>query len=65
MMRSCVAPNTRISASEAPGPGSYPEPDAAHAKLAKALAKRFASSSEMSKVNAKAKVVLKKKRKKP
>lgn len=44
--------------SKAPGPGSYPEPDAKHAAVAKCYAKRFASPSVKAKVRAKASHVL-------
>ena len=40
--------------SKAPGPGSYPMPDAAHAKNAKARASQFAGPSVKKKVDAKA-----------
>jgi hypothetical protein len=40
--------------SKAPGPGSYPIPDAAHAANAKARASQFASPALKAKVNAKA-----------
>jgi len=40
--------------SKAPGPGSYPIPDASHAANAKARATQFASPSVKAKVNAKA-----------
>lgn len=40
--------------SKAPGPGSYPIPDASHAANAKARATQFASPAVKAKVNAKA-----------
>jgi hypothetical protein len=40
--------------SKAPGPGSYPIPDASHAKNAKARASQFAGPKVKAKVNAKA-----------
>lgn len=40
--------------SKAPGPGSYPIPDAAHAKNAKSRASQFAGPKVKSKVDAKA-----------
>lgn len=40
--------------SKAPGPGSYPMPDAAHAKNAKARASQFAGPSVKKRVDAKA-----------
>ena len=40
--------------SKAPGPGSYPIPDKAHAKNAKSRAAQFASPSVKKKVDAKA-----------
>ena len=40
--------------SKAPGPGSYPMPDAAHAKNAKARASQFAGASVKKRVDAKA-----------
>ena len=40
--------------SKAPGPGSYPMPDAKHKAVAKGYAKRFASPSERKKIDAKA-----------
>lgn len=40
--------------SKAPGPGSYPMPDASHAANAKARASQFASPSIKKKVDAKA-----------
>lgn len=48
--------------SKAPGPGSYPIPDAAHAKNAKARASQFASPAVKAKVNAKANKKLGKKK---
>lgn len=44
--------------SKAPGPGSYPMPDRAHAANAKARAAQFASPSVKAKVDAKANKVL-------
>lgn len=41
--------------SKAPGPGSYPIPDAKHAAVAKGFAKRFGSSSTKAAVAKKAK----------
>lgn len=41
--------------SKAPGPGSYPIPDAKHAAVAKGYAKRFGSKSTQSAVSKKAK----------
>lgn len=46
--------------SKAPGPGSYPIPDAAHARAAKSLGARFAGKS-LPQVNAKANKKLNKK----
>ena len=40
--------------SKAPGSGSYPMPDAAHAANAKARASQYASPSMKAKINAKA-----------
>lgn len=40
--------------SRAPGPGSYPMPDKAHAQNAKARASQFASSGVKARVDAKA-----------
>jgi hypothetical protein len=40
--------------SKAPGPGSYPIPDASHAKNAKARASQFAGASTKAKVDKKA-----------
>ena len=40
--------------SKAPGPGSYPMPDASHAKNAKARASQFAGPSVKKKVDSKA-----------
>lgn len=40
--------------SKAPGPGSYPIPDRKHAAVAKGYGKRFASSSELKKIDKKA-----------
>ncbi|HXK34678.1 MAG TPA: hypothetical protein VNM91_11790 [Dehalococcoidia bacterium] len=40
--------------SKAPGPGSYPIPDKAHARNAKARAAQFAPPAVRAKVNAKA-----------
>lgn len=40
--------------SKAPGPGSYPIPDAAHAKNAKSRVSQFGSPSMKKKVDAKA-----------
>lgn len=45
--------------SKAPGPGSYPIPDASHAANAKARATQFASPTVKAKVNAKANKKLK------
>jgi hypothetical protein len=46
--------------SEFAGPGtSYPVPDAAHAKLAKAMAGKFAAPALRARVDAKANAVLK------
>ncbi len=45
--------------SKAPGPGSYPIPDAGHAKAAKSMASRFAGPAVKAKVNAKANKKLK------
>jgi hypothetical protein len=45
--------------SKAPGPGSYPIPDAKHAAVAKGYGKRFASKSELPKIRAKANKKLK------
>jgi len=45
--------------SKAPGPGSYPIPDKAHARNAKARAAQFASPSIEKKVDAKANRALK------
>lgn len=42
--------------------GSYPMPDAKHAAVAKAYAKRFASPSEQKTINAKANRILGKKK---
>lgn len=44
--------------SKAPGPGSYPMPDAAHAKNAKARASQFASPAMKAKIDAKANKIL-------
>ena len=41
--------------SKAPGPGSYPEPDAKHAAVAKGYAKRFGSKATQAAVAKKAK----------
>jgi hypothetical protein len=45
--------------SKAPGPGSYPIPDKAHAANAKARASQFAGPAVKAKVNAKANAKLK------
>ena len=46
--------------SEFAGPGrSYPVPDAAHAKLAKAMAAKYAPPAERARIDAKANSVLK------
>ena len=45
--------------SKAPGSGSYPMPDKAHARVAKARAAEFASPSEKKVIDAKANRVLK------
>ena len=50
--------------SKAPGSGSYPMPDKAHAAVAKAYATRFASPSEKKKIDAKANRLLGKGKKK-
>ena len=50
--------------SKAPGPGSYPMPDAKHAAVAKAYASRFASPAEEARIDAKANRILGKKGKK-
>lgn len=44
--------------SKAPGPGSYPMPDRAHAANAKARAAQFASPAVKAKVDAKANKIL-------
>lgn len=44
--------------SKAPGPGSYPMNDAAHAKAAKSRAAQFAAPAEKAKIDAKANKVL-------
>jgi len=44
--------------SKAPGPGSYPMPDQAHARVAKAYAARFASPAEKAAVDKKANAIL-------
>jgi len=41
------------------GTGSYPMPDAKHAAVAKAYAKRFASPAQQAKINAKANRIIK------
>ena len=47
--------------SKAPGPGSYPIPDASHARNAKARASQFAGPGVKSKVDSKANKKLNKK----
>jgi hypothetical protein len=47
--------------SKAPGPGSYPMPDRAHAANAKSRAAQFASPSERRQINAKANRILRQK----
>lgn len=44
--------------SKAPGSGSYPMPDKAHARVAKARAAEFASPAERKKIDAKASRIL-------
>ena len=49
--------------SKAPGSGSYPMPDKAHAANAKARAAQFASPAQKAKIDAKADKILGKKKK--
>ncbi len=49
--------------SKAPGPGSYPVPDRAHAANAKARAAQFASPAMKAVIDAKANKILKRKKK--
>lgn len=44
--------------SKAPGPGSYPMPDKAHAANAKSRAAQFASPGERARIDAKANKIL-------
>lgn len=50
--------------SKAPGRGSYPMPDATHARIAKAYATRFASPAQRAQIDAKANKILGNKKKK-
>ncbi len=51
--------------SKAPGPGSYPEPDAAHARVAEGRAKQFGSPAVQKAVEKKAAPLLKQAAPKP
>lgn len=58
-----AVPKSERGLPEKSGTGSYPMPDAKHAAIAKAYAKRFASPAEQQRINAKANAILGKKAK--
>ena len=60
MSRLSAGERRTMPKSEFAGPGrSYPVPDAAHAKLAKAMAAKYAPPAERASIDAKANSVLK------
>lgn len=56
-----AVPESQQGLPEKEGTGSYPMPDAKHAAVAKAYAKRFATPAEQKRINAKANAILDKK----
>jgi hypothetical protein len=56
-----AVPESQQGLPEKSGTGSYPMPDKEHASLAKGFAKRFASSGQRKRIDAKANAILHKK----